>query len=590
MSDRSVDIDTARLSPERARELRASGNASPMMLLVYHHDGLEAVPLARAEAVTIGRGSDATITIDDVNLSRLHARFELGSAKTVAVTDLGSTNGTMFEGELVSQVQLEPGDAVALGGVLVVVQPRGALDATRAQGHDGLRLAIEREVARAHYLGGTFALLRVRCRDVHVSQWRQAVAERLRPIDLLGVYSADTLEVLAPSIDAASAKELARALVAHHEAKPLTCGVATFPRSGTTAEALIAACARALRRATPNAPVGEAEASDARSGTDVTSPIAASPVTRELFETAERIAASRIPVLLCGETGTGKEVVARAIHRRGPRRDKPMLSVNCGALSPNLVESTLFGHEKGAFTGALKSAPGIFVAASGGTVLLDEIGELPAPAQAALLRVLENKRVMPVGSPQEVEVDVRVVAATHRDLEAMCDEGSFRRDLFFRLNAMTLLVPPLRDRIEELESLAVYFFGEAIRENERALEGIDDDAIATMKRYDWPGNLRELRNVIERAVIIARGTRVNVEDLPLRMRRLGPKTKASPETAEPDLFDEGPIHLKSTVQAYEASVIRQAMDRCDGNRREMARLLDIPQRTLAHKIKLYKLA
>ena len=313
------------------------------------------------------------------------------------------------------------------------------------------------------------------------------------------------------------------------------------------------------------------------SRSDELAPIALSPGMREVFELIDRVATSPISVLLVGETGTGKEVAARAIHDRGPRGDGPMICVNCGAIPEQLVESTLFGHVRGAFTGAAQASSGVFGSADGGTVLLDEIGELPPSAQAALLRVLETKRVTPVGSSSEREVDVRVVAATHRDLEAMCDEGAFRRDLLYRLNAIVIRIPSLRERREEIAPLAARFFAEAVAVNGREIESIAPETVAVLEQYDWPGNLRELKNAIDRAVVIANGTVLRPEDLPRKVRG----EHVAPALAA-DLDD---VDLKTRVLHHEAKLIEAALRECDGNQTEAARRLQVPLRTLVHKIK-----
>jgi DNA-binding NtrC family response regulator len=322
--------------------------------------------------------------------------------------------------------------------------------------------------------------------------------------------------------------------------------------------------------------------------------VVSSRALREIFETAERLARARLPVLLVGETGTGKEVVARAIHERGPRANGPMVCVNCGAIPRDLVESTLFGHVKGAFTGASEASRGVFGAADGGTVLLDEVGELPAAAQAALLRALEHGRVHPVGASEETEVDVRVVAATHRDLEAMCEEGSFRGDLFYRLDAFRLLVPPLRERPEDIVPLARHFLAQACARGDAAIASIAPDALEALGRHDWPGNVRELRNAIERAAVIARAGCITADDLPERVRAAAgfagpvagePRASADEASNEDGQLLSGEGDLRARVGRYEARVIAAAIHAAGGNQTEAARLLGVPVRTLSDKIR-----
>jgi transcriptional regulator with GAF, ATPase, and Fis domain len=317
--------------------------------------------------------------------------------------------------------------------------------------------------------------------------------------------------------------------------------------------------------------------------------VAKSPAMRALVDTAMRVARSSIPVLLQGETGAGKEVLSRLIHRSGPRKARPLVCVNCGAIPSQLVESTLFGHEKGAFTGALQQQKGVFEAADGGTVLLDEIGELPAPAQAALLRVLETKRVTRVGSTREIEVDVRVIAATHRDLEAMSEGGGFRVDLYYRLSAMVIPIPPLRKRREDIAHLAARFLAHATEAAGRAAMSLDPDALAMLERYAWPGNARELRNALDRAAVIAEGDVVTPLDLPERVRAGGAVTAAPPKA---DPTAEVPAHvgtLKERMERFERSTLVAALRECDGHQATAARLLDVPLRTMQYKIKTYGL-
>lgn len=359
-------------------------------------------------------------------------------------------------------------------------------------------------------------------------------------------------------------------------------------------------------------------------------PIAAAPAMRAVLELASRVAAASVPVILQGETGSGKEVLARYLHEHGPRRERPMVSVNCAAIPSQLVESTLFGHEKGAFTGAGQRQKGVFEEADGGTVFLDEIGELPPPAQAALLRVLETRRFSRVGSVKEISVDVRVVAATHRDLAAMCAEGRFRTDLYYRLNTVVLAVPPLRDRPEDIEPLALRFL-EGMSAG-RSLQ-LSPEALALLLAHPFPGNVRELRNAIEHAVVVAAGDTIAPADLPPALQRetatggaltvsngqaLPPPTLRSPTSPPPPAIprpppvpssppgppsagpppptdsspgDEAPAggDLRSHLQAYEAQILFETLQATGWNQSEAARRLGVPIRTLSHKVKAFGL-
>ncbi|HVE81884.1 MAG TPA: sigma-54 dependent transcriptional regulator, partial [Myxococcales bacterium] len=276
----------------------------------------------------------------------------------------------------------------------------------------------------------------------------------------------------------------------------------------------------------------------------------------------------------------------------GPRSEQPFKAVNCAAMPAALLESLLFGHEKGSFTGADRSQRGLFEQASGGTVFLDEIGELAPPAQAALLRVLETKRVTRIGSDQEVGVDVRVVAATHRDLETMTTAGTFRMDLLYRLNTVTLRIPPLRARTMEIPALADLFLREAAQ-GTTAIQGISSAAMDRLKAYHWPGNVRELRNVIERAVMIAQGPQIQPEDLPEHISEYEeasmppppPGPRGEPPAAGASTYAELQEQIRDWTRERERELLLDALRRHGGNQTEAARELQMPLRTLVHKIK-----
>lgn len=317
---------------------------------------------------------------------------------------------------------------------------------------------------------------------------------------------------------------------------------------------------------------------------------------RALLETARSVASSRVPVILQGETGTGKEVLARFLHDEGPRRSQRMVRVNCGAIPKELVESTLFGHERGAFTGAGQLKQGVFEEADGGTVFLDEIGEMPLAAQVALLRVLETGSFSRVGASKELTVDVRVIAATHRDLESMVAAGSFREDLYYRLNAIILALPPLRERRDELEPLVHRFLRLANQSNGRIVQGLEPATLQLLRAYAWPGNVRELKNAIERAVVVAHGALLAPEDLPARVQAAGaaqrpapaplPTEPAVPELAVPAPEPETVGQARKQVRSYESHVLQEALTATGWNRNEAARRLGIPVRTLSYRMKV----
>ena len=330
--------------------------------------------------------------------------------------------------------------------------------------------------------------------------------------------------------------------------------------------------------------------------------VVAGKAMRELLEKARRMASSRMPVILHGETGTGKEVLAELLHKLGPRGDKPMVRINCGAIPANLVESTLFGHERGAFTGAVHQHKGVFEEAHGGMLFLDEIAELALPAQTALLRVLETGQLTRVGSRREISVDVRVIAATHRDLHALVQSGQFREDLYYRLNPLTLELPPLRERLDEIEPLALHFLRQANLENGGHIEGIEPGAMEQLRAYSWPGNVRELSNVIGGAALICHSRAISVNDLPARVvgGLVAPQAQAAGPPAAPPATPtaqsleavasspegESEGELRSRVLQFEAQLIRETLISVNWNRAQAARRLKMPLRTLAHKIKM----
>ena len=296
-----------------------------------------------------------------------------------------------------------------------------------------------------------------------------------------------------------------------------------------------------------------------------------SAITRVL-DTIRQVAPSRATVLVTGESGTGKELAAHAIHQLSPRRRGPFIAVHCAALSPQLLESELFGHEKGSFTGATERRIGRFEQAAGGTLFLDEIGEIDAATQVKILRVLGERVFERVGGNKPIQADVRLVAATNRDLAKMVAEGKFREDLYFRLNVVQLHLPPLRDRSEDIPLLAEHFLRDAARENEKPARELTPDAMKCLLAYSWPGNVRELRAAIEHGVVMANGPKITLRDLPAAIR------EASPAGAS----GRGPLPLN--LEETEISLMRRALAECKGNRTLAAEKLGISRRTLHRKL------
>jgi two-component system response regulator AtoC len=314
--------------------------------------------------------------------------------------------------------------------------------------------------------------------------------------------------------------------------------------------------------------------------------VAASPAMREIYELVERAAEFKTTVLVTGESGVGKEVVARAVHGLSDRAAQPFVPVNCGAIPESLIESELFGHMRGAFTGAEHEARGMFREADGGTLFLDEIGELPLATQVKLLRVLQEEEVRPVGAAKSYPVDVRILAATARDLEQMVEAGTFRADLFYRLNVFRLHIPPLRERREDVPVLADQLLAALSRRMGKAVAPLDRAAVAALLEHAWPGNVRELENTLERALILARDGRVTRELFPFATPVSPAAAPApTPHDMPADALEE--LSIKRHGRALEERLIRLALARTGGNRTRAAHLLEISARALQYKLKEY---
>jgi len=311
-----------------------------------------------------------------------------------------------------------------------------------------------------------------------------------------------------------------------------------------------------------------------------------SPKLLEVIRTIDRVAASSCTVLVTGESGTGKEMVVSALHDASPRKNAPLITVNCGAIPEALLESELFGHAKGAFTGAHAARQGRVAAAEGGTLFLDEVGELPLALQVKLLRLLQQREYSPVGDDRTLKTDIRVVAATNRDLEAEVRAGRFREDLFYRLNVIHVQLPALRERPEDIELLARHFLTvHAERSGRAELVGFTNAATEALMGFDWPGNVRALENAIERAVLLAAGPLIDVADLPTRVQ----ESEGGADAAPQPLPDAG-IDLRAAVEAFESNLIKQALERTGGNKNRAAQLLRVNRTTLVEMVKRKRLA
>ena len=534
-----------------------------LFLLIVGDGVLATEALPSRGQVSLGRAPECDVRIDDVSISRNHAILDLDSP--FSIIDNASANGTWIDDRRLTANQAVPiriDQAIRLGSVMVMVQRRAATTAAprRLRTHEYFESRLEDECDRnrpfaiAHVIGEDSAVL------------RQLAASVLAGDDVIASYAPGELELLLLG-DETRGLVAERTLDTAFEARGIVAriGSASWPRDGRESHVLVA---RARSRA-------EGQVLATGDG-DV---VVADERMRALYQMVAQVAQAEISVLLQGETGVGKEVFAETIHRRSPRADKPFLKLNCAALQESLLESELFGYEKGAFTGAVQAKPGLLEVAAGGVVFLDEIGELLPNLQAKLLRVLDEKKLTRVGGLQPRPIDVRIVSATNRDLDADVRANTFRRDLLYRLNGFSILIPPLRERVEEILPLAGKFATAIAVRSGRPVPRITDAAIAMLRAYSWPGNVRELRNVIERAMVLATGNTIDTRDLPEERMRA-----SSDVPAEPQL-----VAQHESIDSVEKQKILAALETCAGNQTHAANLLGISRRTLINKMEKFAL-
>jgi two-component system, NtrC family, response regulator AtoC len=603
--------DRPRAMRDRASTLRNTPAVNPAKgkhgLLVIVNGVVATHTLPELGEVRIGRARENDIQIIDASVSRVHAILRVGESLTIE--DMGSANGTRVRGAIIDPsvpVPVVLGEVMDLGSAMIMVQQRPiATREWRIWAHGYFEGRLEDECARATRSSSSFGLVRIRVPgDGDLVQ--QVLANTLRADDVVGLYGPGDYEVLLIERSEPDVTWIVSALEKAFDDVGIEAriGVAQFPRDGRSADVLEARAGSQARGAPPE---------PAQAGPLVVR----SSVMRKLYELLERVAPGEITVLILGDTGVGKEVMAEQVHRRSPRRDKPFLRLNCAALSESLLESELFGHERGAFTGAHQMKSGLLETAQGGTVFLDEIGELPMPVQVKLLRVLEERQVWRVGGIKPRPIDVRFVAATNRDLESAVVEHKFRQDLYFRLAGVTLHIPPLRERSEEIEPLAREF-ARQLSKNPRA-HTLSAEVISLMSGYTWPGNIRELRNAIERAVLLAGDGPVLPEHFavekmtatvstpisdvplpratPLRAARDQAAQGSQHDTLPPDSEDESEAtdavslgeRLRRQVQEVERQHIIDALTRCGGNQTRAARELGISRRTLISRLEAYNI-
>jgi len=532
--------------------------------------------------VFIGRVAACDISIDHEAVSRRHCVIRRRGDQ-ISVEDLRSRNGTLVNGAAIDQARrLTAGDVITIGPLTAVLATSTAARNSRQVATiSELEDRLDSEVDRAHRYHRPLALVMARFYGATdaITMHVERLGGHLRRMDLLAEYSADEIAIVLPEADRAAA-EVVASRVAQAGGLKVHVGIAAFPADGASPGELVSAARERLRGIRASKPSNETAGHSvvAALGRNV---VIADPQMKQVFELAKRVAASHITVLVVGETGAGKEVVAEAVHRFSPRDSGPYVRLNCAALPESLVEAELFGHEKGAFTGAVGTKSGFFEVASGGTLFLDEVGELPASTQAKLLRVLEHRRIVRVGGTAEISVDVRLICATNRDLEVEVRRGRFREDLYFRISAFVIPVPPLRDRRGEIPMLAAQFARELATELGYASGSVTEEALAILSAHDWPGNVRELRNVIERAVVMSGSGKIEPDHLPDRVRE-----RASRGGAAPAL---GPLDVRQRVAVVERDAVVQALEANKGNQTQAARQLGISRFALIRLMEKHEL-
>jgi two-component system, NtrC family, response regulator AtoC len=541
--------ETVRLQDKPSRDERARR----YRLVVVNESGSSSHALPSSGAVVLGRGEDATLRLDDAAASRRHAVLHLGSV--VRLEDLGSANGTTVRGRKLASgeaVDVQPGDSIELGTSLAVLQT----DELSASTTPWTLVTHTRFMEAVRGTKPPFGVVRLQVLAAPGLAQRVLSAE-LSAHDTVATFGPGQFEVLVPGRASEATTRLMEGLSAKLVAAGarVRAGCASAPVDGTDADHLLAACAAPSSQPAPGFLVRD-------------------DAMVSISRLMDRVAPSQINVLLLGETGVGKEVLASELHRRSKRSAGPFVKLNCAALTESLLESELFGHEKGAFTGAVKQKQGLLETAKGGTVFLDEVGELPESLQAKLLRVLEERKVLRVGGTTPEPIDVRFVFATNRDLEAEVERGAFRRDLFYRINGISISIPPLRERVGEIEPLARQFVAEACERDQRPVPEITPEALAMLKSWPWPGNIRELKNVMERALLLAGDGPVGPEALAIDGHE--PPGKALSGNA-----------LKDERDAAEKRAVLEALEKTNGNQTKAAELLGISRRTLVNRLTAY---
>jgi DNA-binding NtrC family response regulator len=565
-----------------AGDAQAGGGSS--YVLIVDGDASRMAPLRADATVVVGRAPDCQLIVQDTSVSRHHVRIETTEGRATVI-DLGSQNGTLVNNQRIARHELVDGDVVAIGTVILVFHGPSAPPPAVTRGTVGeLRVLLARELERVVHYGRELAIVHVRA-DRDRAELEAALAPGLRRLDVLAWSGPRELDLLLPEagrehVDAT----VARVLAALPGAR---VGSALAPEDGCAADVLLGAARAAAAATGPGSHAGAGTTARVLALGD-REVVIADPAMARSYALVERLAAAELPVLITGETGTGKELVAIALHHLSPRRGHPRIAINCAALPDALVESELFGHERGAFSGAAAAKPGIFEQADGGTVFLDEIGELSLHVQAKLLRALETRRVVRLGDVREIEVDLRVISATNRDLKDQVAQGRFRQDLYYRLSGATVWLPPLRDRPRELPILAHRFVAEACARAGRPLLALASEAVQRLSIHPWPGNVRELKHLCDYLVATATGTAIHDWDIDDALAAGDGAERPAPgpvAPARPDATSFRP--LAEEVEALERTRIGEALRATGGNQTRAARLIAMPLRTFLTKLKRY---
>jgi len=563
-------------------------------LLIMGPELFLAQALPKKGELSIGRADNADIRITDPLASRLHARLHIGEGGLFEIEDIGSINRTKVRDvglEHGERVAVLPGEAVTIGSTILMVQEtRATARNRRVWPHTHFEARIEEECANAVQTRMPFTIIRLAVDgNLPAGTIADTISAALRTSDMLALYGPSDYEIFLPATSPDLGSAINKDLIGRLRAQNIAArtGMACHPRDGQTPEALVARSSERLRGHETVPPVDGVIVED--------------PRMRRAYQLANSAARGVISVLVVGETGVGKDVMATQIHRLSPRAKAPFVTLNCAAISESLLESELFGHEKGAFTGATDAKAGLLEMAPGGTVFLDEIAEMPAKLQAKLLRVLETREIQRVGSVKTRAIDVRFVAATNRDLEADIAEGRFRRDLYYRLNGITVHIPPLRERRGEILPLVRSFLARFAREaGDRQAPEVSPEAARLLEVYPWPGNVREVRNVVERALLLCEGSEILPEHLPLESMAahsisFSATPPAMPYAAAPAIAgDAGRISPTAARPTAPSGVVDEERDRIlrvlaehGGNQTQAAKALGIARSTLIARLESY---